>query len=147
GGGLKSDAQLEVTDLVKHFPIKSGILIDREVGRVRAVDGVSLTLNEGETLGLVGESGCGKSTLCRAILQLTPPTSGSVRFAGEELVGRSRRQLRPVRRQLQMIFQDPYASLNPRKRISQIIGEPMELHGMASGRDTTARVRDLLDRV
>jgi oligopeptide transport system ATP-binding protein len=144
---VKGDPLLEVTDLVKHFPIKSGILIDREVGRVRAVDGVSLTLNEGETLGLVGESGCGKSTLCRAILQLTPPTSGSVRFGGEELVGRNRRQLRPIRRQMQMIFQDPYASLNPRKRVSQIIGEPMELHGMASGRDTSARVRDLLDRV
>ena len=90
----KGDPLLEVTDLVKHFPIKSGIVIDREVARVRAVDGVSLTLNEGETLGLVGESGCGKSTLCRAILQLTTPTSGSVRFAGQELVGRSRRDLR-----------------------------------------------------
>ncbi|MDT5124418.1 MAG: peptide/nickel transport system ATP-binding protein [Mycobacterium sp.] len=144
---MKGDALLEVTDLVKHFPIKSGILFDREVGRVRAVDGVSLTLGEGETLGLVGESGCGKSTLCRAILQLTAPTSGSVRFGGEELVGRNRRQLRPIRRQMQMIFQDPYASLNPRKRVSQIIGEPMELHGLAGGRDTNARVRDLLDRV
>jgi oligopeptide transport system ATP-binding protein len=144
---VKGDTLLEVTDLVKHFPIKSGILIDREVARVRAVDGVSLTLGEGETLGLVGESGCGKSTLCRAILQLTAPTSGSVRFGGEELVGRNRRQLRPIRRQMQMIFQDPYASLNPRKRVSQIIGEPMELHGLAGGRDTKARVRDLLDRV
>jgi peptide/nickel transport system ATP-binding protein len=144
---VKGDALLEVTDLVKHFPIKSGIIIDREVGRVRAVDGVSLTLGEGETLGLVGESGCGKSTLCRAILQLTAPTSGSVRFAGEELVGLNRRQLRPIRRQMQMIFQDPYASLNPRKRISQIIGEPMELHGLASGRDVGTRVQDLLDRV
>jgi peptide/nickel transport system ATP-binding protein len=144
---VKGDTLLEVTDLVKHFPIKSGILIDREVGRVRAVDGVSLTLAEGETLGLVGESGCGKSTLCRTILQLTTPTSGSVRFNGEELVGRNRRQLRPVRSQMQMIFQDPYASLNPRKRVSQIIGEPMELHGMSSGRDTTKQVRDLLDRV
>jgi oligopeptide transport system ATP-binding protein len=144
---VKGDTLLEVTDLVKHFPIKSGILIDREVGRVRAVDGVSLTLAEGETLGLVGESGCGKSTLCRTILQLTPPTSGSVRFNGEELVGRNRRQLRPVRSQMQMIFQDPYASLNPRKRVSQIIGEPMELHGLSSGRDTKKHVRDLLDRV
>jgi oligopeptide transport system ATP-binding protein len=144
---VKGDPLLEVTNLVKHFPIKSGILIDREVGRVRAVDGVSLTLAEGETLGLVGESGCGKSTLCRTILQLTAPTSGSVLFDGEELVGRNRRQLRPVRSQMQMIFQDPYASLNPRKRVSQIIGEPMELHGMSSGRDTKKHVRDLLDRV
>ena len=141
------DVLLEVTDLVKHFPIKSGIVVDREVGRVRAVDGVSLTINSGETLGLVGESGCGKSTLCRLILQLTTPTSGSVRFEGEELVGRSRRQLRPIRRQIQMIFQDPYASLNPRKRVGQIIGEPIELHGLASGRDVGKRVQDLLDRV
>lgn len=138
---------LEVTDLVKHFPIRSGILVDREVGRVRAVDGVSLVLHEGETLGLVGESGCGKSTLCRAILQLTPPTSGSVRFAGRELVGLSRRELRPLRRQIQMIFQDPFASLNPRKRIGQIIGDPMELHGLASGADVRRQVQDLLGRV
>ena len=114
---------------------------------MKAVDGVSLTIDEGETLGLVGESGCGKSTLSRTILQLTAPTSGSVRFCGEELVGRSRRSLRPVRRQMQMIFQDPYASLNPRKRVGQIIGEPMELHGLASGRDVDERVQDLLDRV
>ena len=138
---------LEVTDLVKHFPIKSGVIVDREVGRVKAVDGVNLTIGAGETLGLVGESGCGKSTLSRTILQLTTPTSGSVRFEGEELVGRSRRAMRPMRRQMQMIFQDPYASLNPRKRVGQIIGEPMELHGIASGRDVAGRVRDLLDRV
>jgi oligopeptide transport system ATP-binding protein len=104
-------------------------VIEREVARVRAVDGVSLTLNEGETLGLVGESGCGKSTLCRAILQLTQPTSGSVRFLGEELVGRSRRDLRPLRRQMQMIFQDPFASLNPRKRVGQIVGNPLARAG------------------
>jgi oligopeptide transport system ATP-binding protein len=138
---------LEVTDLVKHFPIKSGVIVDREVATVKAVDGVSLTIGEGETLGLVGESGCGKSTLSRTIMQLTTPTSGSVRFGGEELVGRSRRAMRPMRRQMQMIFQDPYASLNPRKRVGQIIGEPMELHGIATGRDVTARVRELLDRV
>jgi oligopeptide transport system ATP-binding protein len=138
---------LEVTDLVKHFPIKSGIVVEREVARVRAVDGVSLTLHEGETLGLVGESGCGKSTLCRAILQLTAPTSGSVRFEGQELVGRSRRELRPLRRQMQMIFQDPFASLNPRKRIGQIVGDPMELHGLASGADLKRQVQGLLDRV
>ena len=142
-----SDPLLEVTDLVKHFPIKSGIVFDRVIAHVKAVDGVSLTINEGETLGLVGESGCGKSTLSRAILQLTAPTSGSVRFCGEELVGRSRRSLRPVRRQMQMIFQDPYASLNPRKRICQIIGEPMEMHGLASGRDADKRTEELLDRV
>jgi oligopeptide transport system ATP-binding protein len=138
---------LEVTDLVKHFPIKSGVVLDRVAAHVKAVDGVSLTIGEGETLGLVGESGCGKSTLARTILQLTAPTSGSVRFCGEELVGRSRRSLRPVRRQMQMIFQDPYASLNPRKRIGQIIGEPIQLHGLASGRDVNRRVQELLDRV
>ena len=143
----KGEPLLEVTDLVKHFPIKSGIVVDREVARVRAVDGVSFTLNEGETLGLVGESGCGKSTLCRVILQLTPPTSGSVRFAGEELVGRSRRDMRPLRREMQMIFQDPFASLNPRKRVGQIIGDSMELHGLARGRELKRRVQDLLDRV
>jgi oligopeptide transport system ATP-binding protein len=143
----KGDPLLEVTDLVKHFPIKAGIVVDREVARVRAVDGVSFSLREGETLGLVGESGCGKSTLCRAILQLTTPTSGSVRFAGQELVGRSRRDLRAMRRQMQMIFQDPFASLNPRKRVGQIIGDPLELHGIARGAVLKRRVQDLLDRV
>jgi len=144
---MTGEPLLEVTDLVKHFPVKSGVVVDRVVAHVKAVDGVSLTINEGETLGLVGESGCGKSTLSRTILQLTAPTSGSVKFLGEELVGRSRRSLRPVRRQMQMIFQDPYASLNPRKRVGQIIGEPMELHGLANGRDVNKRVQDLLDRV
>jgi oligopeptide transport system ATP-binding protein len=144
---VKGDPLLEVTDLVKHFPIKSGIVVDREVARVRAVDGVSFTLHEGETLGLVGESGCGKSTLCRAILQLVTPTSGSVRFEGEELVGRSRRDLRPLRREMQMVFQDPFASLNPRKRIGQIIGDPLELHGLASGAQLKRQVHELLDRV
>ncbi len=138
---------LEVRDLVKHFPIKAGLLIEREVARVRAVDGVSLTLHEGETLGLVGESGCGKSTLCRLILQLLTPTSGSVRFQGRELVGRSRRDLRPVRRDIQMVFQDPYASLNPRKRVGQIIGDPIELHGLARGAEVKRRAQDLLERV
>jgi oligopeptide transport system ATP-binding protein len=142
-----SEPLLEVTDLVKHFPVKSGVVVDRVVAHVKAVDGVSLSISEGETLGLVGESGCGKSTLSRTILQLITPTSGSVRFCGEELVGRSRRSMRPVRRQMQMIFQDPYASLNPRKRIGQIIGEPIALHGLESGRDVDKRVQDLLDRV
>ncbi len=108
---------------------------------------MSFTLHEGETLGLVGESGCGKSTLCRAILQLVAPTSGSVRFDGHELVGLSRRALRPLRREMQMIFQDPFASLNPRKRVGQIVGDPLELHGLASGAELKRRVQDLLDRV
>lgn len=143
-----SDAPLlQVTDLVKHFPVKSGVLIDREVARVRAVDGVSFSLHAGETLGLVGESGCGKSTVCRAILQLLSPTSGSVRFDGQELVGLSPRELRPLRRQIQMIFQDPFASLNPRKRVGQIIGDPLELHGLARGAELKRTVQDLLERV
>jgi oligopeptide transport system ATP-binding protein len=138
---------LEINHVVKHFPIKSGVLIDREVGQVRAVDDVSLTVNEGETLGLVGESGCGKSTLCRTILQLLEPTSGSVRFEGHELAGASRRAMRPLRRQMQMIFQDPYASLNPRKRVGQIVGDPLRLHGLASGNELKRRVQELLARV
>ena len=144
---MNADPLLEVTDVVKHFPITAGVLIDREVGRVRAVDGVSLVLHEGETLGLVGESGCGKSTLCRTIMQLTPPTSGSVRFSGRELVGLSGRQLRPLRREIQMIFQDPFASLNPRKRVGQIIGDPIRMHGLADGAELKRRVQDLLERV
>jgi oligopeptide transport system ATP-binding protein len=138
---------LEVRHLVKHFPIKSGVLIDRQVGAVQAVDDVSLTLRQGETLGLVGESGCGKSTLCRTIMQLLEPTSGSVRFEGQEIAGASRKDLRPVRRQMQMIFQDPYASLNPRKRVGQIVGDPMQLHGIAEGNELKRSVQDLLDRV
>ena len=140
-------ALLEVTDLVKHFPIKSGILIARQVGAVRAVDGVSLSVKEGETLGLVGESGCGKSTLARSILQLLRPTSGSVRFRGTELTGLGRRQLREARREMQIIFQDPYASLNPRKRISQIVGDPLKLYRIASGAELEQRVKGLLERV
>jgi peptide/nickel transport system ATP-binding protein len=138
---------LEVTDLVKHFPVKRGLLIDREVDRVRAVDGVSLSVRQGETLGLVGESGSGKSTLSRTILQLLAPTSGSVRFEGREIAGLSRRQMRPLRRQMQMVFQDPYASLNPRKRIGQIVGEPLRLQGEASGAELRREVQGLLDRV
>src|SRR5918999_1847173 len=101
-------ALLEVENLVKHFPIKAGVLFDREIGRVRAVDDVSFAIAAGETLGLVGESGCGKSTLCRTVLRLLEPTSGSVRFEGTEIATVSRRELRPLRREMQMIFQDPY---------------------------------------
>jgi oligopeptide transport system ATP-binding protein len=141
------DPLLDVKHLVKHFPIKEGLLVDREVAAVHAVDDCSLTLHEGETLGLVGESGCGKSTLCRAIMQLIRPTSGSVRFQGQELVGRSHKQMQPLRREMQMIFQDPFASLNPRKRIGQIVGDPLKLHGLASGRELRRNVQELLDRV
>jgi oligopeptide transport system ATP-binding protein len=138
---------LEVTDLVKHFPIKRGILIDREVDQVRAVDGVSFKVQRGETLGLVGESGSGKSTACRAILQLIEPTSGSVKFEGREIAGLGARQMRPLRRQMQMIFQDPYASLNPRKRVGQIVGDPLKRQGIASGSELRRQVQELLVRV
>jgi oligopeptide transport system ATP-binding protein len=140
-------ALLEVTDLVKHFPIKRGILIDREVDQVRAVDGVSFEVERGETLGLVGESGSGKSTACRAVLQLIKPTSGSVKFEGREIAGLGRRQMTPLRREMQMIFQDPYASLNPRKRIGQIVGDPLKRQGVASGSDLRRQVQELLERV
>ncbi len=144
--GREGEPLLEVTDLVKHFPVRRGLL-NREVDRVRAVDGVSLSVRQGETLGLVGESGSGKSTLSRAILQLLAPTSGSVRFEGREIAGLSRRQMRPLRRQMQMVFQDPYASLNPRKRIGQIVGEPLRVQGEASGAELRREVHELLDRV
>ncbi len=144
---MSAEPLLEVTDLVKHFPVKHGILIDRTVDQVRAVDGVSFAIGRGETLGLVGESGSGKSTACRVVLQLLAPTSGSVRFEGEEIAGFSRRQMRPLRRQMQMIFQDPYASLNPRKRIGQIVGDPLRLQGIASGSELRNRVMELLERV
>ncbi len=141
------EALLDVTGLVKHFPIKHGILIDREVAQVRAVDGISFSIARGQTLGLVGESGSGKSTACRAVLQLIAPTSGSVRFEGQEIAGLSRRQMRPLRRQMQMIFQDPYASLNPRKRVGQIVGDPLKLQGVASGSELRKQVQALLERV
>jgi len=138
---------LEVRDLAKHFPIRSGLLFNRQAESIKAVDGVDLTVAAGETLGLVGESGSGKSTLCRAVLQLVEPTAGSVRFDGRELVGLRQRQLRPLRREMQMIFQDPQASLNPRRRVGQIVGGPINLHGLASGAELRRRVEELLDRV
>jgi oligopeptide transport system ATP-binding protein len=146
-GTMNGEALLEVTDLVKHFPIKSGVLIDREVDQVRAVDGISFSIPPGQTLGLVGESGSGKSTACRAILQLLRPTSGSVKFEGREIAGLSRRQMRPLRREMQIIFQDPYASLNPRKRVGQIVGDPLKRQNVASGADLRGRVIELLERV
>ncbi len=145
--GRREGPLLEVADLVKHFPVKRGLLFDREVDRVRAVDGVSFSVERGETLGLVGESGSGKSTLSRAVLQLLTPTSGSVRFDGREIAGLSRRQMRPLRPDMQMVFQDPYASLNPRKRIGQIVGEPLRVQDRASGVELRRQVQELLERV
>ncbi len=138
---------LEVEGLVKHFPVKRGLLFDREVDRVRAVDDVSFSVGRGETLGLVGESGSGKSTLCRTVLQLLKPTAGTVRFEGREIAGLSRRRMRPLRREMQMVFQDPYASLNPRKRVGQIVAQPLRLQRLASGRELRRRVQELLERV
>ena len=138
---------LEVEGLNKHFSLSSGSLFGRGDGVVKAVDGVSFDLFKGETLGLVGESGCGKSTLARSLLQLLTPTAGSVRFRGVELTGLSTRKIRPLRRDMQMIFQDPYTSLNPRKRVGQIIGEPLRIHGLADGKDLEKKVREKLDQV
>jgi oligopeptide/dipeptide ABC transporter ATP-binding protein len=121
---------VEVKDLVKEFPIRSGTFMRRVVGNVHAVAGVSFDLHEGETLGLVGESGCGKSTTGRAILQLQRATSGSVKYRGRELTNLSNKQLRPLRRELQIVFQDPYASLNPKMPVNDIIGEPLRVHGL-----------------
>ena len=138
---------MEVEHLVKYFPIKAGVLIDRTVDQVHAVDDVSFTLPAGETLGLVGESGCGKSTLCRTILRLEEPTRGAIRFEGREITHLGRRALRSLRGEIQMIFQDPYASLNPRKRVGQIIGDPMRLHGVEQGAARRRSIQRLLDRV
>jgi oligopeptide transport system ATP-binding protein len=145
--GAGGENLLEVADLVKHFPVRRGILVEREVEVVRAVDGISFAIPRGETLGLVGESGSGKSTACRAILQLVRPTSGSVRFEGEEIVGLSRRRMRPLRREMQMVFQDPHSSLNPRKRIGQIVADPLRRQGVASRSELRHRVEVLLERV
>ena len=143
GGGTlsatKGDALVEVRDLAKHFPITKGILLSRQVGAVKAVDGVSFDVREGETLGLVGETGCGKSTTARLILRLLEPTSGEVRFNGEDITKLRGSALKALRRQAQMIFQDPYSSLNPRKTIGSIIGEPFIVHGLE--KDKTARKR------
>ena len=126
---------LSVRNLKVHFPIKRGFLVQREVARVRAVDGVSFDIYPGETLGLVGESGSGKTTAAKAVIQLNNPGSGSVKFEGQELVGLSTSAMRPIRRKMGMVFQDPYGSLNPRMRAGDIVGEPLKVHGLAESRD------------
>jgi peptide/nickel transport system ATP-binding protein len=139
-------ALLEVTDLVKHYPVRSGVL-RRRAGTVHAVDGVSFALRAGETLGLVGESGCGKSTVARAVLRLVEPTAGSIAIDGRDITHLGKSELRPVRRSMQIIFQDPFASLNPRMRASDIVGEPLSVHGLAAGTELKARVAHLFDQV
>ncbi len=144
----KGDAPLlRVENVEKHFPVRRGIVFKREVGRVKAVDGVTFDVYPGETVGIVGESGCGKSTLARCIMRLMDVTGGRIEFNGRDITRLSRRDMRPVRRDLMMVFQDPYASLNPRMRVGSIIGEPLEVHGRGSEREIRTRVRELLERV
>jgi oligopeptide transport system ATP-binding protein len=138
---------LRAEHVKKYFPIRTGILLQREVARVHAVDDVSIDLRAGETLGLVGESGCGKSTLARCIARLFPLTAGSVVFEGQDISRLSRRKLRPVRRELQLVFQDPYASLNPRKRVGEILSNPLRIHKYGNRGEIKRRVRELLELV
>ena len=140
-------ALLEVRDLKKHFPVKKGILWEREIGAVKAVDGVSFEIPEGHTLGLVGESGSGKSTTGYCILRLLKPTSGSVRFMGKELLELDREDLRRMRREMQIVFQDPYSSLDPRMTVGGIVAEPLEVHGIGTRRSRRETVRKLLEVV
>ncbi len=137
---------LEVRDLTKHFPIRKGLL-SRTVGNIRAVDGVSFSIGTGEVLGLVGESGCGKTTTGRCILRLIEPTSGSIRFDGREVTGLNRRALRAIRREMQIVFQDPYSSLNPRLTVGSMLGEALAIHGLARGKAARDRVAELLEVV
>jgi oligopeptide/dipeptide ABC transporter ATP-binding protein len=140
------DPLLEVRDVKKYFPIRKGLL-QREVARVHAVDDVTFAVREGETLGLVGESGCGKSTLGRTIVRLLEPTAGQVLFQGRDISKLGRRDLRPLRREMQIVFQDPYASLNPRKRVGAIIGSPLQIHGIGDAKSRRKQVRELLETV
>ena len=135
---------VEVDDLKVHFPIRSGVVLDRTIGHVRAVDGVSLSIRRGETVGLVGESGSGKSTVARAVLRLLEPTSGRIRFDGVDITRTREAELRPLRRRMQMIFQDPYASLNPRHSVGRIVAEPLRAHGLAGRVDAGRQAVELL---
>jgi peptide/nickel transport system ATP-binding protein len=146
--GVSGNAALvRVENLKVWFPIKSGLILDRHVGDIKAVDDVSLEIERGETLGLVGESGCGKSTIGRAILRLYEPTAGKILFDGQDISHMSESQLRPLRRRMQMVFQDPFASLNPRHSVGRIVGEPMRVHKLAGRRQAGRRVRELLEIV
>jgi oligopeptide/dipeptide ABC transporter ATP-binding protein len=139
---------LEVRDLVKHFPITRGIVFQRHIGAVKAVDGVSFDVNRGETLGIVGETGCGKSTTARLLVRLLDPTSGEVRLDGEDVAALKGSALKALHRDVQMIFQDPYSSLNPRKRVGSIIADPFAIHGLHTGDgERKKKVQELMDRV
>jgi peptide/nickel transport system ATP-binding protein/oligopeptide transport system ATP-binding protein len=137
---------LEVTDLKKHYPVRAGVL-RRQVATVHAVDGVSFSVDAGETLGLVGESGCGKSTVARSVMRLVEPTSGQIRLGGEDITSLSKSAMRTHRRAMQIVFQDPFASLNPRMTAGDIVGEPLAVHGLANGKALQARVADLFAQV
>jgi peptide/nickel transport system ATP-binding protein/oligopeptide transport system ATP-binding protein len=139
-------ALLDARNIVKHYPILGGVLM-RQIASVKAVDGVSLTIKEGETVGLVGESGCGKTTFGRTILRLEEPTAGEIVFQGRSILGNSRNQMQALRREMQIIFQDPFSSLNPRKTVGQIIGEPLLVHGVKDRRERDRRVLELLEVV
>jgi oligopeptide transport system ATP-binding protein len=145
--GTDGEPLLVVSDLKKYFPVKKGLLFDRTVDHVKAVDDVSFEIRPGETLGLVGESGSGKSTTGYCILQLLKPTSGSVRFLGRELTKMKREEHREMRREMQIVFQDPYSSLDPRMTVGDIVGEPLIVHGIGTRRDRSIRIRELLDVV
>jgi len=139
---------VQVTDLVKHFPITRGIVLQRAIGAVKAVDGISFEVQRGETLGIVGETGCGKSTTARLIMRLLDVTSGEVRFDGQDITHLRGARLKAVRRDMQMIFQDPYSSLNPRKTVGSIVGEPFAIHGLQRDRaQRKRRVQELLETV
>ena len=138
---------LVVDDVKKHFPVTRGIIFQKQIGAVKAVDGVSFTVKSGETLGIVGESGCGKSTLARCIMRLFDITDGKIVFDGRDISRLSRTNMRPIRRELMMIFQDPYASLNPRKRVGQIVGEALEVNKVGTATETKRRVQELLEVV
>ncbi|WP_439663191.1 ABC transporter ATP-binding protein [Lentzea sp. HUAS TT2] len=143
-----AEAILEVENLVKHFPVRVGVLFKRTVGHVKAVDGVSFTLNKGETLGVVGESGCGKSTLAQVLMRLEPPTSGLARFEGRDMFAMKGAELRKLRRDIQIVLQDPYTSLNPRMTVGDIVGEPYEIHTeVAPKGDRRRKVQELLETV
>jgi peptide/nickel transport system ATP-binding protein len=147
GASLDDDTLVQVDNLVKYFPVKGNGMLGRTVTHVQAVDGVSLTVKRGQTLGLVGETGCGKSTLARCIAGLIPATSGKVYFEGKDITNLSRSRMRPFRREIQMIFQDPYGALNPRRRVGSIIGDPFAINKTSSGNERKKAVQELMERV